>query len=82
MTDTMKTTILNTVTTLFFSDRIHDTCTPDGIQHDCMGCPFRSHYIDNPTDDEMDGVFYEGICEREGLSSGCTKWMHDMGEDL
>ena len=82
MTETTRTTILNTVAALFFSGRIHDTCTADGIDCECVGCPFRSHYIDHPTDEDSDGAFYEGICEREGLATGCAKWMYEMGEDL
>lgn len=82
MTDATKTAILNTVNDLFFAGRIHDTCTTDGIQLDCVGCPFRSHYIDHPTDEWADGAYYQGLCERERLWWGCAKWEDDMGDDL
>lgn len=82
MTNATQTTILNTVAALFFAGRIHDTCTADGIDCECVGCPFRSHYIDHPTDEEADGAYYKGLCETEALWWGCAKWEHDMGDDL
>lgn len=77
MTETTKTTIFATVSALFYHDCIHDT-----EDHDCLGCPFRSHYIDNPIDDELDGVYYDGLCDKHGLYHGCAKWMHEMGDNL
>ena len=81
MTDATKTAIRNTVSALFYAGRIHDVCIDDDM-HDCMGCPFRSHYIDHPTNDESEGFFYKGICETESLWLGCAKWENDMGNDL
>ena len=36
MTNATKTAIRNTVSALFYADRIHDVCI-DGDMHDCMG---------------------------------------------